>query len=256
VRLSTIAAVHAGQMGYATMMQPRRSGPPPWVHTGLTQLVSDGASGSYAEAATNAAARVVFPGGALGVFTFSAWISPERNDAYVAAWIAGETSARLFVNQDSDPHDTAVIALPGMLGEIGAYALIDGGDHIVATFDGTTAALYCNGSSVGTNDPDPGDYAEGDTFRMFWALVADVYLGPIRTPALYARALSAGEVAALHTAGPTHDLRANVGAYTGGGPDHWWPGDGDAGTTVTDRGLVGGCNLTLHGGVTIEAVSP
>ncbi len=49
-------------------------------------------------------------------------------------------------------------------------------------------------------------------------------------------------------------IRTNVGAYTGGGPEHWWPADGDSGTTVTDRGSVGGCNLTLHGGVTIEAV--
>jgi hypothetical protein len=43
-----------------------------------------------------------------------------------------------------------------------------------------------------------------------------------------------------------------VGAYTGGGPAHWWPGDGDSGATVTDRGSVGTCNLALHGGVTIE----
>ena len=71
--------------------------------------------------------------------------------------------------------------------------------------------------------------------------------------AAYAWLTVDAELAELHTLGPTHDLREASGDYLGD-VAHWWPADGDSGTTVTDRGLVGGCNLTLNGNVTIGAV--
>jgi len=227
-----------------------------WTHTGTHYLSSDG---SYADAATSAAARVCFSGTGAPTFTFAAWITPT-------AYTSGQHAMQ--VSDDGAP--SAALRVNTAAGFVGALANAAGtsdsvtGDqsgavHVALVCNGSTAVLYENGVSKGSVSLPATPYASVDAFTLFADYAhANRMAGDIRSPAIWDRALSGDEVVSLALdASPGHDLREQYVDYLGSGqagPVHWWPADGDSGTTVTDRGSVGGCNLTLHGGVTIKEV--
>lgn len=236
------------------------SSAPPWTFAGTAPLVSDGMTGSYLEAATNAAARVVFPGAVFGSFTLSAWISPERNDTPVFG-VGDSVSQSLFIGvlEDSAPHDSMQCGLsnfPEAGVSLNAFGVLTSGDHIAVTCDGSDIALYVNGSLAETKAVPLGTPVAQDLFRLMAFGSSDVWLGTIRSPAIFDRALT-GDVAAICGAGPDWDLRVPFEEYLdpmfypGDPPAHWWPALGDTLPAVIDRGLVGGCNLTANGGITI-----
>lgn len=218
-----------------------------WTHTGTHYLSSDGASGSYADAATSAAAAIILTV-AGSDYTLGMWLrfdGPTSGGAVEAASSGAAVRAGVVAFDDGED------AITGDWGD--AYGVdYSTMRHVMLVASGGVLALHVDadgGASSGVVTAG----AAGVSLTLF------ARAGPlqplacdIRDFAIWDRALSSAEVAALHTAGAGHDLSEDVGAYTGGGPAHWWPADGDTGTTVTDRGSVGGCNLTLHGGVTIE----
>lgn len=230
-----------------------------WAFTGTHYLSSTGAAGAYASAATTAAARVCFTGTGKPTFTFAAWYRTNNIAGFVFdASDDGAPSARIICATDTpstitiagvidDAADAAILALD-------AYPDASSFIHIALVADGTDAKFYISGVDADTATLAT-TYASVDAFTLFADCAhANLLAGDLRSVALWDRALSAAEVAALNTAGAGHDLSTNVGAYTGGGPVHWWPADGDTAPTVTDRGSVGTCNLTLGAGVTIEVV--
>lgn len=233
-----------------------------WSFTGTTCLLGDGASGSYAESVNAAAATIILPGTVLGTGSMLCWLYDTMMATSVVMNAAAAVSARYarmqttsstlraVISDDAASTQTASIASADAKIEAG-YALC------VCTFEhaaSDTIKAYCDDlTPAEAVDASPGAYTAATKLRLFATHVDSAYLsGRIRSPAVFSRVLSADEVAALVTLGPTHDLRVASGDYLGS-PAHWWPGDGDSGTTVTDRGSVGGCNLTLNGGVTLEA---
>jgi hypothetical protein len=250
-------------------------GPAPWAFTGTTALVSDGEAGSYAESATNAAARLFYTAAnQLGAATFLAWVRVAWPDDGIhralASWGLTSGNPRGTVRVSASPSlvnnqvDNAGGTQSATKGSITSF--FDGvvWTLVAATVERTTADVssitYNDVAFTSTSDVLPDAHTAGEVFRIgarnygATRIEAENCPGAWRQPAVLGRVITAAEVAALYAAGPTHDIREAVGDYTGPGETYgWWPGDGETGTTVTDRGTLG-CNLTLHGGVTIEAV--
>lgn len=241
-----------------TTLAPRRAAASSFSYTGNRYLTSTGAAGSYADAATSAAARVVFPGATLGTYTVAFW----------AKWsLTSPTSpVRVFeVSDDAQPR-VGLYAFDDGAPGFGADAYDAGGSlfgggtdiyesttpwhHYAITCNGSNAfVLYSNGAAVDTFDPSAGayTYAAVDALTLFGRYDHSLPLtGSMRQPAIWSSALSGANVSALYALGTTGDPRT-----IGAGPVHWWPADGDTSPTITDRGSVGTCNLTLHGGVSI-----
>ncbi|MCC7542456.1 MAG: hypothetical protein IT379_39930 [Deltaproteobacteria bacterium] len=231
----------------------------------MVYLSSTGAAGSYAQAATNAAARVFLPGTTLGTGSVALWmrgsITAVARIVYVSADLTTSNSRlTVYVSTSSG----------GMVGHLGSNASGSPSVHptqtglvpsdwtlIVGTIAHTAsdiAGISAGGANRTTGtDGSPDTYGAGEYWRLFASnTTTQLWAGGIRSPAVWSRVLSDAEIAELHTLGPMHDLSVSSGDYSGGGPDHWWEGTGDSGTTVTDVGSVGGCDLTLNGGVTIE----
>lgn len=244
----------------------RRRTEAPFVFTGTHYLTSDGSAGSYAEAATNAAARLFLPGSTLGTATFVCWVRKTVTTTHSLLTVHEGTGA---------PRIQRVFTTAGS-GTLSAAALDDASSTLSAdqasigsVFDGVAWVLVAIGvttdtsdriksavaGSVSANSVAARAYASRDRFRLFIGTsTTPRMVGDIRSPGILPRYSSDLELAALHTLGPTHDLRVASGDYLGD-VAHWWPADGDTGATVTDRGVVGGCNLNLNGNVTIAEVA-
>lgn len=247
-------AMHHGNVAASRRVRPAE---PSWTFQGTTFLRSDGLAGSYAEAATSALARVVFPGTGAPVATVSMWVTPT-------AWSSGKTlldvsddgAPRAQISTNDDFGTTALLANAAGTSDSASGGTEAATLHVVLVADGTDFTLYENGVNAYFDISLPAEpYAAVDLFRLFADYAgAQRVAADIRSLAVFGRALSSGEVAALYAGDYTLDLRTVSGAYDGAtnGPEHWYPADGDTGTTVTDRGSVGGCNLNLHGGMTIE----
>lgn len=230
---------------------------------GTTFLRSDGMAGSYADAATSALARSAFPSTSAPVFTVSCWaaFATASTDCLFDVSDDGSPSMALKAYNDGDPSTLYTSLQDAGVNATGSeyFADYSAFSHLAVVSDGATVTLYVAGVAVGT----PGDisafgpYAAVDAFTLFanYAHALNA-AGDIAQLAVWGRALSALEVADLYASGRAFDLRTlgDNEDYDGttGGPPHWYPGDGDTGTTITDRGSAGNCNLTLHGGVSIE----
>lgn len=230
---------------------------------GTHYMSSDGTSGSYADAATSALAQLLLPpGGKFTVtpWTVSAWVRPTtqaspqwifnaRSGAAQAAfyWAGTDGDDGIFANIYDGANGANPLA--------GNPTLVANQDHLATLVNDAAAdtlRLYVDGVSVATASTALAVAALPASVDGLWLfdsgpLGGEPLTGRIRNLAFWSRALSAPQVAALNTGGVTFDTRT----VAGGGPDHWYPCDGDSGTTVTDRGAVGFCDLTLHGGVSI-----
>lgn len=256
MRLATLAAVHAQRTQVLAMMQPRTSGPAPWVFTGTSALVSDGLAGSYAEAATPAAARVVFPGGGVGPFTLSGWFS-RLGLLYI-----GGINTKLTIGFSSFGEQDVSCDLRSIPSGGGFYSASGGGPgpdlvHIAMTHDGALPRLYIGGSEVVGFGSESAWVADQQDALILFARAYDLIgnvAGSVRSLAEYDIAFSAFGVADLEAGGPDMNLLAYSGETTTehDAPVHWWPALGDTGGVVIDRGRVGGCDLVLHGGVVLD----
>jgi uncharacterized protein YmfQ (DUF2313 family) len=219
-------------------------------------LSSPGGAGDYAEASTTIAARTLFPGGGIGPASVVFWIRAHTSGSFLAS-VTDDNGTRLNITASTDPLISA--SFNGVdafcAAEDIGYAIPE---HVCITHDGTTAAFYLDGVEQVGFDPGAQDWSTTgtvDTFRLFarGSDAANPAAAEIAAPAIFDRALSAGEVAALHAAGSTHDLLTTTGAYATADPVILWDGP-DAGGYVANRGSGGVCNLTLVGDVTVVAL--
>lgn len=218
-------------------------------YLGNRYLTSDGLAGSYADAATSAAARVVFGGASAPTCTVSFWAQSTgvaSQSFYID--VSDDGAPRLSaLTLDNDELDTLISDTSTPLSGSTAYSLAAAGWHHVAyvsTAGDVEVFLDGVGSGASSNT---GTWSTVDALTLFADYAhANRLAGSLRNVCIYSSALSAGNVSSLYGLGETGDPRTAAG-----GPTHWWPGDGDSGTTITDRGSAGTCNLTLHGGVTI-----
>lgn len=260
--MSGIAAIHAHmQLQHAAACRRRRVDV--WDGTfGNAYLTSDGSAGSYAAAATTAPALLFLPGGsALGTASFVAWVRDAAlTGQYMTASAATSgtrnyarvTSTGLSFMARSDNNVVVATATQG------SFAPADWTLIVATMTHGASDVLgISHGGAAQTTatDASPDTFLAGNHFRLFSHQDASsLASADLRSPGVFSRVITDAEIAALHTLGPTHDLRVASGDYLGD-VAHWWPADGDTGTTVTDRGVVGGCDLVLNGAVTIAEVA-
>lgn len=195
---------------------------------GYSYLTSPGGAGDYADANTPVAARVVFPGPSdLAAWTVSFWI--READAFVAgrcyAYVGDGATPFLVVTQADDFGFGAQLDSDGSASDVGLQGAAGGTgwNHILLTSDGAIFRAYENGASTGSSAV-PGTYAAVDDLQLFLSSFTDPFGGDIRAPAIFSRALSAAEVAALYAAGPGHDLTTATGAYSAADPAILWDG--------------------------------
>lgn len=251
--MSQIAPIYAAANMRRVVASRRRRVADDWF-TGNHCLTSDGSAGSWAAANTTAPGLIFMPGSVLGTGTFLCWVRDATPGGY---WtVSKDTSGtRSYLRLTSG---LSFIART----ENNVSNTATQGSFSPATWTLVVATIaHAANDSIGVSHGGAAKTITVDTPADAWGTAAHMFLfrthtgtlndGDIRQPAIYNRVLSDAEIAALHALGPTHDLRVASGDYNGGGPVHWWPADGDTGTTVTDRGSVGGCNLTLNGNVTI-----
>ncbi len=258
--MSTIAALASHLHGQHAAACRRRRTAAPWTHTGTHYLSSDGAAGSYADAVTSAAARVFLDGAGPDAATVAMWARPTSGGYIYDITDDGNPGLR---GPTADGDEWAPEWRDDAGSNVGAtrYSLAGGSwHHIAVSITPTGATFFLDGLDGGAGEQSTTGYTfatAANAFTLFADFAhANRLAGDIRSPAIWARALSSDELLSLASdTTPAHDLRLQATDYLGSGqagPVHWWPADGDSGTTVTDRGSVGTCNLALHGGVTIE----
>ena len=130
--------------------------------------------------------------------------------------------------------------------------------HLAVTGDGTDLKVYYNGSLAATSLGTDGDWYIRDFFKTGTTGIQNpiyFYGGNAEEFAIWdGTTLSASDVLAIANTGAGSGSRAvDLSAYSG--LTHWWRfGDGDTGTTVSDK--VGSYNLTLVNGPTFVAQTP
>lgn len=235
--------------------------PGPWEFDGTVALVSDGASGSYAQAETSAAAQEVFPGVSVPVATFSFWLDQGTTPDGTIFDLGGAGS--LYLSMNVLGIDGVADGLYANLSDAsGGFGFTNSGQsnvssalhHYVIVVHDDTVELFIDGAPIGAGPPIASPtWASADDLVLFASrALGDRVVVSIRSPALFSAALGGDAIIGLFNAGPDHDLRAAWEDSSDFEDDlaHWWPAKGDTGETVIDRGHVGGCNLTMHGGVT------
>lgn len=209
---------------------------------------SPGGAGDYAEASTNVAARVVFPGASVPVCTVLCW---SRNVAQLLR-VRDSDNLPMLDMYDGGGAELSVDIFDSIavIGTATASALPSAASwtHVGYTIDGTDIVPYGNGVADGSSAAIAGTYAASDVFESLIASVG----GDVRNIMVIDRALTAGEVAALYAAGATHNPLMPAGVWAGGQsiPVIWCTPA--VGGVVANSGDGGTCNLVLSGAVTSE----
>lgn len=227
--------------------------------------VSPGGAGDYAEASTALAAATIFPGaGVPAEFTLAFWVKravTDTFDEFLFEAKTGTPNEALFVYL-SDPNNDNYFQGFFAGGDSGsasiyaAYPDISGWAHVVFTVsvsgDGATLSCRINGVEIGADTQTIALDAVGSSFALLSTATGAAPLdASIRNIHIFDRALTSGEIAALYAAGPTHNIRAATGAWTGGTAVVSWDTPAVAGVVV-NSGTGGACNLVLNGAVTSE----
>ena len=209
---------------------------------------SPGGAGDYAEASSNVAARVVFPGASAPVASMVCWARNCANNFMRARDTDNQPIIVMY------PDSTLAVDIADAAGgSASSYAPVSdpaGASWVLcaAVTDGANLTTYGD-ADAGTPGALPGGaWSAADEFAALIASSA----GDIRNIMLIDRALTAGEVAALYAAGPTHNPLAGTGAWAGGQsiPVLWCTPA--VGGVVANSGDGGACNLVLSGAVTSE----
>ena len=182
-----------------------------------------------------------------GGFTLQAWVkkhTSKKDVAVVGSWTGGPGGPMLWVDHVAGRyHLTLGSTMSGFLdsGRTPREALWQ---HVAATFDGSTARFYIDGSEVASRSLS-GSVGSSSTWRIgaFGAAAGGFFDGLIDDVRIYDRALSAAELRVDMTQPVT----------TVGAPPQWPPGTPPDTTppAVTLTGPVGGA--TVGGIVTLTA---
>ena len=204
---------------------------------------------SRAVTANGDAASIILPGGAMGAWSIACWVRGlAENKRFVVVGVTGAAFPVVELKRASDLIVASVVNDATSESSITTGEDLGAGwNHVVLVSVGGDARIYLNGSFKNDTSPD-GTYSEG-SFVMAGDDEGDAPDFDLAHLAIWDRALSDDEVSSLFTAGRTHDLRENVGDYTGGedGPAHWWPGDGLFKGMVLDRGRIATSPMDLIG---------
>lgn len=227
-------------------------------------LRSDGTNGSYAQTATNAAARVIFDGDPkewclLG--WFRAAVAPTNNGIIYSVDKTSVATPRAYLVSHGDGTFDAHVVDNGGITDTpaGLVNIVDGEWHAFAinAADALSFATYEDGvvDDNGAINGGAGAYPAADTLTFF----ADKAFGnrvvcDLAGLAVFPRQLAPNELLSLAQAGPAWRLDTATGDYAAGSdmPSHWWPGQAIDGE-VSDEGLAGGCALLIFNGVTSES---
>jgi hypothetical protein len=215
---------------------------------GSAYYSSPGGAGDYAEASSNVAARVVFPGASAPVCTVAFW---AQNTTVSSVFVGDTTDTRPIIECnaaggfDVSVRDNVAAAASVWNDADPASATWE---HFAVTCDGTDCIAYGAGSA-GTPVAIAGTYAAADEFFALRSLGCP---GDVRNIMVIDRALTAGEVAALYAAGPTHNPLNGTGAWAAGQsiPVIWCTPA--VGGRVVNSGDGGTCDLVLAGNATSE----
>lgn len=213
-------------------------------------LRSDGASGSYAVAHNNKAARVVFSGTGVPVCSVVFWARNVPANYVFVIGDASDTQPRLAAFPEGD---LGVEIADAVASSASTFATPDPADSsfhgYVVTVDGASIAAWGDGANDGGSVAATGTYAAADALRLLDIISGGgESAGDIAAFAIFDRTLSSAEIAALYAAGPTWDLTLPTGAYATPDPAILYDGAADFGS-VPNRGSAGSCDLDLNGGV-------
>lgn len=204
---------------------------------------------SRAVTANGDAAGIILPGGSMGAWSIACWVRGlAENKRFVVVGVTDEAAPVVELKRSggivvaSVVNDAAGETLAETEGDF-----VAGWNHVALVSVGGDVRLYLNGQ-IEDEDTPSGTFAVG-SFVMAGDDQGDAPDFDLAHLAIWDRSLSDDEVSSLFTAGRKHDLRENVGDYTGGedGPAHWWPGDGLFKGMVLDRGLIGTSPMDLIG---------
>ena len=213
---------------------------------------SPGGGGDYASAGSSVAARTMLPG-TTPETTIVFWAQATGDGYLFEASDDGTPSLRGRVVDSATGWRTQAYDDTGGNAELDIYpASLATWGHLAFVFDGAELKLYVDGT-----------YNEGSSAGATWATAtsaltlfadrsqANNVAGALANVAIFARALTADEVAALAAAGRKHDLRKPLGAGTtwaGETPAVYWR-DTDTAGAVASVGDGGDCDLELQGSV-------
>ena len=216
---------------------------------------SPGGAGDYAEASTNVAARVVFPGAGAPVCTVLAWAKNLPTSSLNGLLYASDDGApMLLVNFTDDPYLSVTIKnAAGVADGLDAPIVATGGWQMASVnFDGSDAVAFMDAVEMGTFALPTAPYSAVDVFKMAFNGTDSM---PIdwRNILIIDRALTANEIADLYAAGPTHHPLRATGTHWAAGQSIpvIWCTPAAAGR-VANSGSGGVCDLVLNGSVTSE----
>lgn len=223
----------------------------------LSDYVSPGGESDYAEASTNVAARILFPGGAIGTFTVLMWAQQDTANGF-NFWSCGTFGGDYIYSVAAGRVEQDVEAQDGGVGAGNVYAALPDTDawaFYALTCDGSTMRGYGDGVEA-MNSPVSGTYGAQDVFVLFSSTadtptvgIAPGMTGSLCNVAIFNRALTADEIAALYAAGRRHDYTFRAAGWAGETPSVYWR-DAPSGGLVANAGDGGACDLVLNGDVT------
>jgi Concanavalin A-like lectin/glucanases superfamily len=136
--------------------------------------------------------------------TLEAWIKPSSLPA-AGQFASILTKAESYALQLDGPQLELAIVQGGVRRRLKAPAgAVTAGvvSHVVGTYDGATQRLYVDGQQVASQPLTGGaDSSANPLYVGAWNANQEPFHGAIDEPAVYAKALSAGQVAAHHAAG-------------------------------------------------------
>jgi len=221
--------------------------------------------------ADSPAAQKIFPGtDTLPAWTLSFWFSygPDAETGRVArgapgnlfAWVNSTIEPALTMTIDvssSLTHDPFTVVMANVAGDPVNFNIPPGwvaGDqqisyaegklhHLLVTCDPNIPRIdvYFDGKWIGyTSEVTGYGTPTGDVIQLGY-----LYTGRILSPWVKAAATSAAKVRDIYREGPRWDARDYA-------VDHWSPGDGDTGTTVTDRGTAADADFEVGDGALVK----
>lgn len=218
-----------------------------------------GGVGDYAEASTNVAARLIFPGGGIGTFTVLMW-AQQPTSSGLSLWTCGTWGDDFYESGRDGPsrlnHEVGVYDASFTASAL-SFTTPDTDEWFfqAETCDGSTIRAYVNGTEA-DNAAVAGTFTAQDVLALFCARADNYFVGgsegSLRNIAIFDRALTADEIAELYAAGMTHDYRDASGAdWAGETPPIYWC-TGALSRRVENSGDGGTCDLILNSAVTSE----
>ena len=193
-------------------------------------------------ASTNVAARLIFPGSVIADFTILMWVQQLTSDGInffqVGASDAFQALCSGRAEQDFEVTDGGSTVASGF----SLFQDTDVWQHAAYACASSVVTPYSNGVA-GTGDTVSGTFSAQSLFQV---LPSNEQPGRVRNIVVFARALSAIEIAAVFSAKEHHDIRNPAAGWPGEVPAILWQGQAVDGA-VPNLGYAGLCSLVLSG---------